>query len=67
MSQDKLSTEEFETLVRMLFNRVRGRLAGFTEAVGLPEKQERAMISMMKQLTYEAENEIVDASKDIVT
>lgn len=42
------------------FNRFRGKLAGFIEACGLPERQERAIISTMKQLSYEAEASVVD-------
>lgn len=49
-----------ESLVRVEMNRMRGRLAGFIEACGLPERQERSMISTMKSLSYDAEKNIVE-------
>ena len=53
--------EKLEELTRQLHNRLRGRMAGFIEACGLPERQERSMISTMKSLSYDVENAIVDA------
>jgi hypothetical protein len=54
------SNEELEQAVRDESNRLRGRLCGFIEACGLPEKQERGAIQTLKQLSYDAENAIVD-------
>lgn len=51
---------QVETETHREFNRLRGRLAGFIEACGLPEKQERAIISQMKTLSYETEASVVD-------
>jgi hypothetical protein len=51
---------ELETEVRRSFNRLRGKLCGFVEACGLPEKQERAIVSTLKNLSYDAESDIVD-------
>lgn len=48
-----------ETATHQEFNRLRGRLAGFIEACGLSEKQERAIISQMKTFSYETEASVV--------
>jgi hypothetical protein len=40
------------------FNRFRGKLAGHIESYSLPERQERGIISMMKNLSYEAEAKV---------
>lgn len=53
MAQEKLTTEE--QAVADEFNRIRGRLCGLVESWGRPEKQERAMISTLKSLTYDSE------------
>lgn len=53
--------ETLEVEVRKLHNRLRGRMAGFIEACGLDERQERSMISTMKSLSYDIEKEIIDA------
>lgn len=37
------------------YNRLRGRLCGLIESWGLPERQERGMISTLKSLTYDSE------------
>lgn len=51
---------DLEKVIREEFNRMRGRLCGFIEACGLPEKQERGAISTLKSLSYDSENLIVD-------
>ena len=44
-------------------DRIRGRVCGLIEAVGLPERQERALVATFKALTYDTEkvvqNEII--------
>jgi hypothetical protein len=50
-------------------DRIRGRVCGLIEAVGLPERQERALVATFKALTYDTEkvitNEIIpDAVED---
>lgn len=52
--------DESEQVVRDEFNRLRGRLCGFIEACGLPERQERGAIATLKSLSYDAENAIVE-------
>lgn len=54
--EDKIVEEK----IRKEMNRMRGRLAGFIEAVGLPEKQERGAIATLKSLSYDAEKLIID-------
>lgn len=39
-------------------NRLRGRLCGAVESWGLDERRERAMITLLKSLTYDAEKAI---------
>jgi hypothetical protein len=51
---------ELDDAIRDEFNRMRGRLCGFIEACGLPERQERGAIATLKSLSYDAENMIVD-------
>lgn len=58
MVDDDLSVEE---IVHREFNRVRGRLFGCIEAMGLDERQERGAISTLKQLSYDSERVIIDA------
>lgn len=41
--------------VRDDMNRLRGRLFGAIEAVGLPTKQENAIKGLIRQLTYDAQ------------
>lgn len=55
--------ESLEATVRREMNRFRGKMAGFIEACGLPEKQERGLVSHMKNLSYETEKGIQDAVK----
>ena len=50
---------DLDDAIRDEFNRMRGRLCGFIEACGLPERQERGAIATLKSLSYDAENEIV--------
>jgi hypothetical protein len=49
---------DVETLLAEEFNRIRGRLCGMIEAVGLPERQERGAVSTLKSLTYDAQERI---------
>ena len=51
---------DLEQTVRGEFNRMRGRLCGFIEACGLPERQERGAIATLKSLSYDSENLIVE-------
>jgi hypothetical protein len=58
MSQDPVADE---------YNRLRGRLCGLIESWGLPDKQERGMITTLKSLTYDSEaviRKIVEESED---
>lgn len=48
-----------EAEIHRAMNRMRGRLAGFIEACGLEPRQERGIVSTMKDLSYEAEREIL--------
>lgn len=41
--------------IRDDMNRLRGRLFGAIEAVGLPERQENAVKGLIRQLTYDAQ------------
>lgn len=41
--------------VREDMNRLRGRLFGAIEATGLPEKQENALKSLVRQASYDAQ------------
>jgi hypothetical protein len=50
-----------EQTVHEEFNRLRGKLAGFIEACGLPERQERGIVTTMKSLSYDAEKAVVEA------
>jgi len=52
--------DDLEKVIRDEFNRMRGRLCGFIEACGLPDKQERGAIATLKSLSYDSENMIVD-------
>jgi hypothetical protein len=60
MSRDAAPSADLEKTVREEFNRMRGRICGFIEACGLPEKQERGAIATFKTLSYDSENLIVD-------
>lgn len=42
-------------------NRLRGKLCGLIESWGLPERQERGCIGILKSLSYDAQAEILDA------
>lgn len=57
------TSDDLEKIIREEFNRMRGRLCGFLEACGLPEKQERGAIATLKSLSYDSENLIVDVLK----
>lgn len=52
--------EDTAELVAREFNRLRGRLLGFVEACDLPDKQERAMKQLVKSLSYDAEERILE-------
>ena len=54
---------EVESVVADEMNRLRGRLCGLIESWNLPEKQERAAISTLKALSYDAQKAIVDSLK----
>ena len=55
---------DIEEAVREEFNRMRGQICGFIEAVGLPERQEKGAIRTFKILSYDAENRIVDLIRE---
>lgn len=50
-----------EAEIRRAMNRMRGRLAGFIEACCTDDRQARLVVSRMKDLSYEAEKEILSA------
>jgi hypothetical protein len=52
--------DELEESIRKEFNKMRGRILGFFEAIGLPEKQEEGVKATFKSLSYESENRIVE-------
>lgn len=56
-----MTDPELEQLIHKEFNTTRGRLAGMLESFGLNDKQERACITTMKSLSYDAEKRILDA------
>lgn len=56
--------DELERSVHVGFNRLRGRLAGFIEGCGLPQRQERAIIATLKSLTYDHERDLIELLKD---
>lgn len=56
---------EVEPVVADEMNRLRGRLCGLIESWGLPEKQERAAISTLKALSYDAQKTIVESLKQL--
>lgn len=57
-------TPELERTLVKEFNTLRGRVCGFIEAVGLPDKQERGAISTFKSLTYDAQTAITKLLDD---
>ncbi len=59
-AQDRVESSHVEELVRAEFNRMRGRICGFIEAVGMPERQERGAVLTFKTLSYDSENAICD-------
>jgi hypothetical protein len=54
------SETETEVFIRQIMNRFRGKMAGFVEALGLNERQERSIISTIKSLSYDVERSLVD-------
>jgi hypothetical protein len=54
------ATEEsvIDEAIARTFNRFRGKLCGQIESYGMPERQERGIISMMKNLSYDAEADV---------
>lgn len=53
-----MATEE---LVAVELNRLRGRLCGLIESWGLPHRQERAAKQLVKSLSYDSEERILEA------
>lgn len=56
-----VTSETTEELTRNLakdFDRQRALLCGLIEAMGLPEKQERQAVGLVKALSYEAQGRI---------
>jgi len=52
--------DEIEAEVHRQFNVLRGRLCGFIEACGLPDRQERGAIATLKTLSYDSEEKLVN-------
>lgn len=50
-----MTSEKAIDSMRTDMNRLRGRLFGAIEATGMPEKQETAFKSLVRQLTYDAQ------------
>lgn len=57
-------SEETVALLQDEFNRLRGRLCGAIESFGLPEKQERSAITLLKSLSYDSEKLLKDILED---
>lgn len=57
-------TPELEQALTQEFNTLRGRVCGFLEAIGLPEKQERGAIQTFKSLTYDSQKAITELLRD---
>lgn len=55
---------EVQQAIRDELNRLRGHLAGFIEACGLPDRQERGAIATIKNLTYESEARLINLLND---
>lgn len=53
-----------EAAVAAEYNRLRGRLCGLVESWGMPDRQERAMISTLKSLTYDSEALVKEMVED---
>lgn len=53
--------------VREDMNRVRGRLFGAIEAVGLPERQENAIKGLIRHLTYDAQANLESTIRSAMT
>lgn len=51
--------QAFEDVVHKELNRFRGKLAGLIEAGGLPERQERGLVTSMKSLSYDVEAALI--------
>lgn len=51
---------ELERALTQEWNTIRGRVCGFIEAMGLPERQERGAIQTFKALTYDAQKAITE-------
>lgn len=56
----KIEARDRETEIHARMDRLRGRLCGLIESWGLEEKQERACIATLKQMTYDSEADFVD-------
>ena len=54
-------SDESEAIIARHMDRMRGRLAGAFEAMALPEKQELAIIALMKSLSYDTQDAVLDA------
>jgi hypothetical protein len=47
------------------YDRLRGRLAGLIESFGLPDRQERAVITTLKSLTYDSQKVVTGLVDDV--
>lgn len=64
MSEDMLPARE--VAIRE-FNSLRGRLCTVVESAGLPKKQERALVTLIKNLSYQNQaviKELIDRLED---
>jgi hypothetical protein len=52
--------EELDAILQEEFNRMRGRILGFIEACGLPERQENGMKNTFKTLSYDAQQRVTE-------
>ncbi len=59
-----MSQNDLERELHRGMDRLRGHLAGLIEACGLPERQERSLISVMKSMTYDHEQALTDLLKE---
>lgn len=51
--------------IKRALNSFRGKMAGYIESEDLPLKQERRMVSHMKNLSYECEKAIKNSVKGV--
>ena len=57
---------EFEEAVREEMNRHRGKTLGAIEAIGLPERQEKALKQLIKSMSYDSEARLIEIGEDLI-